>query len=440
MKLEKLHLRNFRCFEDLEIEFNNKLSVIIGVNGAGKTTILEAAAIAVGTLLYSFNGVTTYGIRKTDAHNKYYDMGSVIDVQPQYPIEVSGQGVIDNTEITWKRFLNSENGNTTVINAKEMTRISQEYQQRMMSGDSSLILPLVTYYGSGRLWGDNHRKKKVDPFRKNTRSNGYIDCLDGTVNVKLMMNWFKKMDWKDVKEGNPSPEFAAVRGAMERCFTLMTGIQDVKIQLDPDTSEIDVIYQNSEMERIKIPLNQLSDGYKETISLIADIAYRMAVLNPWLSDKILTDTDGVVLIDEVDLHLHPAWQQRVIDDLTIIFPKVQFIVSTHAPAVINSVKSENLIVLKESHITQLDNQVYGKDIKSVLNEIMGVAERPPQVAKLFTKFYEELAAKKFDQADQTLNQIDKLRDYHDQEVAGCRVKLKLERIREIRHDSNTEKK
>ena len=427
MNLEKLQLHNFRCFEDLEITFHDKLTVVVGANGAGKTTILEAAAIAIGTLLYSLNGVSNYGFKKTDAHNKYFKMDSVVDVQSQYPVEVSAQGTVEGQSIIWKRTLNGENGKTTVIDAKDMTRISEEYQNRMMKGDLSLRMPIVAYYGTGRLW-DYHREKKIDTFRKSNRSNGYIDCLDGTANVKLMLNWFKNMAYADGQIQKPSAEFAAVRGAMEKCFALMTGIDDVHVQFNPFTAEIEISYIDGK-ESARIPLNQMSDGYKGTISLIADIAYRMAILNPGFSDNVINETQGVILIDEVDLHLHPAWQQRIINDLTSIFPKVQFIVSTHAPAVINSVKSENLLILKNQQVYQSDNQVYGKDVKSVLNEIMGVSERPPEVANLFTAFYQLLAKKDFDQADQTLNQIDELRGYHDAEVAGCRVKLKLERIR-----------
>lgn len=428
MILKKLGLHNFRCFEDTEIEFNDKLNVIVGANGTGKTTILEAAVVAIGTLLYSIDGVFNPGIKKNDSHNKYFNMGSTVDVQPQYPVEVSAWSMTEGEEIEWKRTLNGENGKTTVIDAKNMIQISNEYQKRMMKGDTSLVLPIIAYYGTGRMW-DYHREKKADIFKKSNRANGYIDCLDGTANVKLMMNWFKKMAWKDGQSQNPSPEFTAVRGAMEQCFSLMTGIKDVKVQFNPETTEIEIAYCDNENESVKIPINQLSDGYKGTLSLIADIAYRMAVLNPWLLERVLTETDGIVLIDEVDLHLHPAWQQRIIDDLTNIFPKVQFIVTTHAPAVINSVQSENLIILKDSQILKLDNQVYGKDVKSVLNEIMGVSERPPVVATLFKTFYSQLSEKEFDLAEKTLNQIDEMRGNHDQEVAGCRVKLKLERIR-----------
>ncbi|MGX8852169.1 AAA family ATPase [Amedibacillus sp. YH-ame10] len=428
MKLKKLELHNFRCFEDRMIEFDDNLNVIVGMNGAGKTSILEAAVVAIGTLLYSMDSIANPGIKKTDAHNKYFNMGSGIDVQPQYPIDITASGSISDDVVTWTRSLNGENGKTTIIDAKNMIVISKLYRERIMRGDTSLVLPVVAYYGTGRMW-DFHRKKKVDTFKKNNRANGYIDCLDGTANIKLMMNWFKKMAWNDDSKNAHSPEFVAVRGAMEQCFSSITGFDDVSVEFNPETTEIEISYCDHANEVVKIAINQLSDGYKGTISLIADIAYRMAVLNPWLLEDVLKETDGVVLIDEVDLHLHPAWQQRIITDLTTIFPKVQFILTTHAPAVINSIKSDNLILLKDLEIAYLDNQVYGKDVKSVLNEIMGVSERPLEVTKLFEDFYKQLSENAFDAADETLNEIYKIRGGHDQEVAACRVKLKLERIR-----------
>lgn len=432
MLIQRLKLRNFRAFEELTVELNPKLSVIVGQNGTGKTTILEAAAIAAGTLFYHLDGVANYGIKSRDAHYKYFAMGSVIDVQPQYPVEISAWGTVDrNGEknvVRWTRALNGENGKTTMTDAKEMKQISAEIQQRLRSGDTSLVLPMIAYYGTGRLW-DQHREKKTDMVKKNTRINGYIDSLDGTTNVKLMLRWFQKMAVMEGQNSRPSPEFAAVRGAVEQCFSLMTGIEQVKVCFNLDTMEIDILYLDNNQGQVRIPLNQLSDGYRCTLCLIADIAYRMAVLNPQLSDDVLKKTKGIVFIDEVDLHLHPAWQQRILKDLTSIFPEVQFVVTTHAAAVIQSVQSDNLMILKDEQILQVHHQVYGKDVKSVLNEIMGVSERPPEVAEFFSQFYQLLSEKQFNQAEQKLNQIDELRGYHDPEVAACRVKLKLEHMR-----------
>lgn len=196
MIINKLKLHNYRAFEHIDIEFNPKLTVIVGKNGTGKTTILEAAAIAAGTLFYSLDDVVNYGIKKSDAHYKYYGMGSVVDVQSQYPVTISATGDVDGRTVAWERALNSENGLTTVIDAKEMKQVSEEYQQRLRNGDTSLIMPVIAYYGTGRLW-DQHREKKRDIFKKNTRTNGYLDSLDGTANIKLMLKWFQKMALSD---------------------------------------------------------------------------------------------------------------------------------------------------------------------------------------------------------------------------------------------------
>lgn len=432
MYLKELKLRNFRCFETLDINFHKQLTVLVGSNGSGKTAVMEGASIALGTLFVPMDGISGRRIDKTDAHLKSFLLGSVKDVQPQYPVEVEATGIIGEKQGVWKRCLYGQNKNTTIKDAKFLTDISSSYQERLRNGDPTLILPIIAYYGTNRLW-DYHREKRTDTFDVSTRTNGYIDCLDGAANIKLMMNWFKKMTIQKYQRQETNrgsiPELDTVYHAMEKCFSLITGYENVKIQYNLDTNTLDLYYSDSNGLWMQIPVNQLSDGYKGTISLVADIAYRMAVLNPQLLDQVLIETDGIVLIDEIDLHLHPAWQQRVIDDLVSIFPKVQFIVSTHAPAVINSVKSENLIILKDNMAYTTNNEVYGKDVKSILNEIMGVRERPPKVAALFDLFYEQLQSKKYDEASHTLDEIDSIRNYHDPEVAGCRVKLKLERMR-----------
>lgn len=176
-------------------------------------------------------------------------------------------------------------------------------------------------------------------------------------------------------------------------MTNLSGYSDVKIRYNMGTQELDVYYSEQDKQRMRIPLNQLSDGYKGMISLVADIAYRMATLNPQLGTEVLSKGDGVVLIDEVDLHLHPAWQQKVIDNLMNIFPKVQFIVSTHAPAIISSVKTDKLRILSNKEVCMTANQVYGKDVNSVMKEIMGVNDRPDQFVELFEKFYRLLSEK-----------------------------------------------
>lgn len=436
MYLEKLKLHNFRCYEKLEIDFNRQLTVLVGKNGSGKTTVLEAIAIALGTWFVGFNIVNAKGINKrTDPLRKAYQIGATDDVQTQFPVEIEAWGKIEESKdqiLHWKRELYTPTGTMTTKDAKEIVEYAAEYQKAISEGRTDIYLPMVAYYGTGRLW-DYHRQKRTDVFKVSSRTNGYIDCLDGTANVKLMMDWFQIMTinkyQRQEENLESNPELDTVYLAMEKCLTNLSGYSDVKIRYNMGTQELDVYYSEQDKQRMRIPLNQLSDGYKGMISLVADIAYRMATLNPQLGTEVLSKGDGVVLIDEVDLHLHPAWQQKVIDNLMNIFPKVQFIVSTHAPAIISSVKTDKLRILSNKEVCMTANQVYGKDVNSVMKEIMGVNDRPDQFVELFEKFYRLLSEKKYDDAGAVLDKLDEERGYHDPEIAKCRVKLKLERMR-----------
>lgn len=432
MIIKNIALKNYRCFEDIKVNFHDKLTVIVGDNGSGKTSILEAITVSLGTMLIGLDGQVGVSINKKDARLKAYSMGESEDVQSQYPVEITAIGDIDGQAIEWKRSLNGENGRTIVKDAKDMTDIARGYQERMRDGDAALVLPIVAYYGTGRLW-DYHREKKADTFKNNTKTNGYIDSLDGTANIKLMMNWFKKKTIQRMQKKSEGlrefVELLVVYRAMAKCYERITGRHGVAFDYNLDTNEIEFCYINEDGLQMSIPLSQMSDGYKSTISLIADIAYRMVVLNPQLGIDVIDKTDGVILIDEVDLHLHPAWQHRILGDLQEIFPRVQFIVTTHAPAVISSAKSENLVILKNDEVLDASSEIYGNDVNSILKDIMGVSERNPAIADLFSRFYSLLNNGQYDDAEKILDEIDGQRDYHDKEVAADRVKLKLERIR-----------
>lgn len=258
--------------------------------------------------------------------------------------------------------MNKATGSTTVSGAKDMIQLGVSLQDDLRKGDTSLVLPIIAYYGTMRLW-DYHREKQTNVFERNNRINGYIDCVDGTANVKLMVNWFTKMTIQKYQNQELGlgkiPELEAVYRAMEECYSRITGQKDVKIQYSIGTRELEIAYPMGDGKYMRMPLNQLSDGYKSTISLVADIAYRMSVLNPQFLGDVCKETDGIICIDEVDLHLHPQWQERILGDLMAIFPKVQFIVSSHAPAVINTVKSENIILLDGDKAYAPSGEVHG---------------------------------------------------------------------------------
>lgn len=435
MYLEKLSLRNFKGFESIDLTFHPNMTVIVGANGAGKTSILEAAAIAVSAMFVKMDGLSARGIDKTHAHLKAYSIGSTTDVQPQYPVEVVATAETFTKQRNWKRSLNAPNGKTTIVDAKDMIDLGISLQKDLRNGNTSLVLPIIAYYRTGRLW-DYHREKQTDVFEKSNRLNGYIDCVDGTANIKLMMNWFSKMTIQKYQNQELGldriPELEAVFSAMEACYKRITGCDDVKILYNMGSQELEVIYPDETGEKMRISINQLSDGYKSTISLVADIAYRMAVLNPQLLDNVCTKTDGIVLIDEVDLHLHPMWQQRILDDLRAIFPKVQFLVTTHAPAVISTVKSENMVMLDSGEAYEPSGEVYGKDANTIISSVMGASERKPDIHSKFKEFYSYIDASDAAEAERVLEELINEIGSNDREIASCTVKLKLLKARKAK--------
>ena len=134
------------------------------------------------------------------------------------------------------------------------------------------------------------------------------------------------------------------------------------------------------------------------------------------------------MIDEVDLHLHPKWQKRFLIDLMDIFPKVQFIVSTHAPEVINSVKKGSVVILRNNEVINATDETYGKDANTILREVMEVSSRPDIIRFLFEKFYELLDSGEWKMAEEIIGQLEKEIGNNDPEINACRVRLELEQM------------
>ena len=179
----------------------------------------------------------------------------------------------------------------------------------------------------------------------------------------------------------------------------------------------------------RCPMKDFSGGYRNTLSLIAEIAYHMAVLSPQLGDRVLEETPGIVLIDEIELHLHPIQQQRILSDLQAIFPCVQFVVSTYAPSVIGSVRKENLLLLSDSAVAYTPSEeVYGSDSDTVLCSIMGADERVSAVKRAFQAFYAAIDDGQLERARSILEGLEVQIGSCDTGITAARVTIDLEEL------------
>ena len=427
MRISNVKIENFRCFPSVSVDFDSRMNVIVGNNGAGKSSILDAVSIGIGSFLLGIEGVPTPGIHKSDVRFVSYEVGSVIDRQPQFPVKIECTGKINEDEIEWTRQLNTEYGKTTYGDASLIKDIAFSMQNSIREGNNQINLPIISYYGTGRLWAQKREKNTALERTLKNRFSGYIDCLSSMSNEKLMVRWFQKMTMQELQLGEKLPELTAVETAVSQCYQ-GSGIiaDDVKVRFNIKSNELEITYIDEDGNKQKHPFHELSDGFKNTLSLVADIAYRMAVLNPQFLSKVLVKTTGVVIIDEIDQHLHPMWQKNILNSLLTIFPRVQFIVTTHSPSVISSVNKNQLIVLDSNTVYRFDNEIYGKDANSVLSEIMDVKTRPDDIESKFTLFYEYLEDEEYYKAKDILDELSKLLGQSNSDVVSATVAFDFE--------------
>ena len=423
--LQSLELRNYRCFSELKIDFDERLTVLIARNGAGKTTILDAVATAFGTFVGSFDNGKGTQINNKDVR-LLLTKPEIHEMERQYPATISATAVWNDEPIQWARYLNTPKSATTRKDAMRLTAIGENMQQAIRY-KQPVTLPLIAYYGTGRLWQQKTlTEKKVFEGEFYSRTVGYQDCLDSASNYKYFENWLRyaaradfdlRSQWREIapsqyyeKETPYSPLIFVIRQAVDECLKI-TGWQNLRYSFTQQT----VVLEHPEEGVLE--LGQLSDGVRNMIALVADIAYRMARLNADLGREAAKQTPGLVLIDEVDMHLHPEWQQNVLQHLTTAFPRIQFIVTTHSPQVISTLRREQIRLLDEN----LDRQAiaaiplaetYGRSNADVMQTVMHVSPEPNLPVSKTLRDYLNL----IEQGDYQSDAAGKLRQNLEQEL------------------------
>lgn len=439
MYIKNLKLMNFRCFEELDIGFTKQATVLIGINGAGKSSILDAISIALGSFL---SGCDVYAgsLHKSDVRFKTYKQSmydnlenSISNREAQYPVKVCAEmQTADKNVITWERTLNSERGRTTVGGARPIMAYAEQLSQ-CVRDNQAVVMPVIAYYGTGRLWLPKRSKRNAAIARVPSRLRGYVDALDAASNEKLMMEWFHRnalLNYKMARNSqNGLPTYHAVKKAMANFYAEMDeNIDFADIDYDFDVYDIEITINWKNGDKTSLPLRYLSDGIKTMLSMVADIAYRMATLNPQLGGNVIEETDGVVLIDEIDMHLHPAWQKRILQNLTTTFPKVQFIVSTHAPAVLANTPSENVQFIDHGEVFTSPAPTYGRDSTSILRDVMGTEIRPSDILQKKEKFYTEIQNGNFENAECILSDLRNALGDSDTEYINMKITLDMEKL------------
>jgi predicted ATP-binding protein involved in virulence len=383
LRLDHLRVVNFRCFSELEIAFHQSLTVLVANNGQGKTAILDAIATALGPFVGGFDeGKDCYFER--DDIRLIRASGSNRMELADGGIALMARGLIDYHELPWSRELSGPKSRTTRKGASLLTQFAKKLQSQVRreaeGGTSGTCLPIVAYYGTDRLW--NIRRLPYKPLPRTSRMVGYTHCLESGSDFHLMAEWFRYWSYASIEHRHKAQQEGKLTEISEADNALEAVRNAINLCLKPSGwGDIDFSLERQEIvarhpQHGELPVGMLSDGIRNMLTLVADIAFRTVKLNPNLGPDAAVKTHGIVLIDEIDMHLHPAWQQTVLSALLEAFPKIQFVVTTHSPQVVSTAPDECVRVIDEGAVHAAPHGTEGAESSRVLKRVFGVDPRP----------------------------------------------------------------
>jgi predicted ATP-binding protein involved in virulence len=418
MKVKRLQITSFRGIDDLTLEFQtDEPTVFIGINGVGKSSILHCLALLLSCFI---RGIQGYGPSPwveiseqdiTNDRNKTHN-----------EITISLDG---SKKVKWSlskvRKGSSEDGSNDLA---ELKGVTQELQ-KLWSNKRTENIPLALYYPVNREF-----LKSNSPLTNNRpqlrQTNAYNQAIPaGQIDFNSFFQWFWGLEDVENESRRDDPahrdyQLEAVRQAISSL--LGDNVSNLRVRRNP--LRMTMTKQGQELN-----IYQLSDGETGLLVLAADLARRLAIANPGITDPL--QGSGVVLIDEIELHLHPAWQRKVIPALKRMFPNCQFIITTHSPQVISEVKPDGIYILERTDdgiVARRPESSYGRDTNRILEDLMDTPERPQEIKENLLELFRLIAKGELDSARQLHQKIADKIGADEPELVGASVSIRRREI------------
>ena len=422
MKLKSVEIENYRAIEKLSLPLDPSLTVLHGDNGYGKTSVLSAIAVGLGSEEILGPFLDTFidfceGDWREDAEAPRVSLtemrGNTWDRQ-------GTRSVLEQEKAEQAMLIHREHLETGLI------KQSQENKENKN-------IPIGVLYGTDRtVSGMPESVLRHPPPRLVPRLDAQKGALTAHTDFEGLLTWFYFKEDEELREQKERRDFdyqlkdiSVVRQAIS---SMLPEVSDPRTELNPLRFVVSVRSEQGRVE--KLSLDQLSGGYRIVLALAADLAARMVTGNPHLDDPL--KSEAVVLIDEIELHLHPKWQQRILADLQRTFPNAQFIVSTHSPQVLTTVEPQRIVELAREGDCIVAGApagaTYGAEAGDVLSVEMGVNERPPD--NEFTKAleqYRHLVSEGKGESEEALVLRRKLEKLSPRDYALTRAALEIRR-------------
>ena len=382
MRIKDINIVNFKGFQNKTVVFNGNLTVVIGNNTAGKTTLLKALQVGLGAYLQSLKklpGGTPYrrnfgSLDKFKKHDDilrdyiHNDEKPRITINADFPIT---QSLCNNCPkvsfipVHWYREFAGNYTTHTRACAGELIDAVHQMESLRYDEKQESVYPLVLAFGAKRTSDSQARSSSNVKERASRIEKAYKFALHDKVDFEGAMEWLKHYD-KDIKD---KKEFEGTREAFFEA--LQTAIPALS-EIDFDNGEIEAVVTVTGHTPSRHHFSYMSDGLQSMINIVSEIAHRCIELNGFLGHNAVKKTPGVVMIDEIDLYLHPHWQKHVLQDLTKAFPMIQFIVSTHSPFIVQSLQEGQLVSFDDNVLTS--GEPFREGLEDITSERMGLQQ------------------------------------------------------------------
>lgn len=351
MHIQNIRIENFKGIAEKSLEFNPRFTVMVGDNGTGKTSILEALSIGLSLCIHRFIFVDEppHSLQRDLMPEDLRTVMPTPDNIERLDASVSGSIIFKDEIFNW--ISSKKNVPATVKNSDVLkhginpkwhgqVEVPQFSFQTLTKDSEQEKLPVFAYYATKR-FGEEQEPKGYHTL--GSRFIAYDGCLD-PLNIKeQFISWFRTYEDSILKMKKDPTLYHALTNTIS---SMIPGWYDIKFSWEID----DMVGKLADGSWMR--LSHLSDGYRGIIGIVGDLAYRCIKLNPQLGADVIKQTEGIVLIDELDLHLHPKWQRKIVADLKRVFPRFQFICTTHSPYIVQSLKANEVISLDDNVIDQ----------------------------------------------------------------------------------------
>jgi predicted ATP-binding protein involved in virulence len=375
MHIQQVQIKNFRCFEDLTVNLNPDVNIFVGNNGSGKSAVLDAIAAAIYPYISQLQSAVNKECRDLIPIFQR-DLPVKVDVNKASEFFVTT--IIEdcpNWEVKYSKTLSGDDN--TNLSMWTFGHIVDTHTLKALLDSKDFEISVYAYYQSNRnLTNFTHLENLSN--QSFDRFDAFKNALNANANFTDLANWFFRRELQELREGKRRKdfnfEFTDLQQIRKAISTVIAPNARVYFSQD-DSAKLMVEWETETGEKIELSLNQLSSGYRNMLTIVMDFARRLAQANPQMENPL--EAEAVLMIDELDLHLHPTWQQKIIPDLRKVFPNTQIIATTHSPEIVTTVERHQVKILENYQIKECPTPTRGRSSSDIVRDVLGLEKLRP---------------------------------------------------------------